>query len=62
MGVKKKKWRIKISAIINGRGAVGIAIATVALGLGVISNLAYSIIILATIIISIVAASLLRNA
>ncbi len=62
MNVKKKPWRIKISAIINGRGAVGIAIATVAFEIGVITNSAYSIAVLATIIISIIATSLLRNA
>ena len=62
MKMKKKQWRIKTSAIINGRGAVGIAIATVAFELGVITNSAYSIVILATIIISIIATSLLRNA
>ena len=58
---KKKSWKVKTSAIINGRGAVGIAIATVAFEIGVITNSAYSIAILATIIISIVATSLLRN-
>ncbi|MGC8533518.1 MAG: cation:proton antiporter [Candidatus Parvarchaeum sp.] len=62
MKTKKKQWRIKISAIINGRGAVGIAIATVAFEIGVITNAVYSVAILATIIISIVATSLLRNA
>ncbi len=62
MKIKKKPWKIKTSAIINGRGAVGIAIATVAFEIGVITNSAYSIAILATIIISIVATSLLRNA
>lgn len=61
MKMKRKQWKIKTSAIINGRGAVGIAIATVAFELGVITNLAYSIVILATIIISIIATLLLRN-
>ncbi|MCL4397267.1 cation:proton antiporter [Candidatus Parvarchaeota archaeon] len=61
MKIKKKSWKVKTSAIINGRGAVGIAIATVAFEIGVITNSAYSIAILATIIISIVATSLLRN-
>lgn len=61
MKIKKRSWKIKTSAIINGRGAVGIAIATVAFEIGVITNSAYSIAILATIIISIVATSLLRN-
>jgi Kef-type K+ transport system membrane component KefB len=61
MNAKTNKWRIKISAIINGRGAVGIAIATVAFEIGVITNSAYSVAILATIIISIIATSLLRN-
>ncbi len=61
MKIKRKQWKIKISAIINGRGAVGIAIATVAFEIGVITDLAYSIVILSTIIISIIATSLLRN-
>ena len=61
MKMKRKQWKIKTSAIINGRGAVGIAIATVAFELGVITNLAYSIVILATIIISVIATLLLRN-
>jgi Kef-type K+ transport system membrane component KefB len=61
MKMKKKEWKIKTSAIINGRGAVGIAIATIAFELGVITNSAYSIAIIATIIISIVATSFLRN-
>lgn len=61
MKIKKKQWKIKTSAIINGRGAVGIAIATVAFEIGVITDSAYSIVILATIIISIIATSLLRN-
>lgn len=61
MSVKNRKWRIKISAIINGRGAVGIAIATIALRVGVITPVAYSIVILATILISLIATALLRN-
>ena len=61
MKIKRKQWKIKISAIINGRGAVGIAIATVAFEIGVITDLAYSIVILSTIVISIIATSLLRN-
>lgn len=61
MNIKKRQWRIKISAIINGRGAVGIAIATVAFEIGVITNSAYSVAVLGTILISIVATSLLRN-
>ena len=61
MKIKTREWRIKISAVINGRGAVGIAIATIALQIGVISDLAYSVVILATIIISITATSLLRG-
>ncbi len=61
MKIKKKRWRVKMSAIINGRGAVGIAIATVALSTGVMTNEAYSIAILATILISITATAFLRN-
>ena len=61
MKTRNKAWRKKISAIINGRGAVGIAIATVAINAGVITNPAYSVAVLATIIISIVATSFLRS-
>ena len=61
MKTKKKNWRIKVSAILNGRGAVGIAIATVALSTGVITSLAYSVAILSTIIISIIATTFLRG-
>ncbi len=61
MKVKNKHWRVKISSIINGRGAVGIAIATVALSAGVITDSAYSVAIIGTVIISIIATSLLRG-
>ncbi|EFD92996.1 MAG: sodium/hydrogen exchanger [Candidatus Parvarchaeum acidophilus ARMAN-5] len=61
MRIKNKKVKRKVSAIINGRGAVGIAIATVGLSIGVITEQAYSVAILATIIISIIATSFLRG-
>jgi hypothetical protein len=38
--------------ILGGRGAVGIAIASVALGSGVITSLTYSLIMVATLLIS----------
>lgn len=61
MRIKNKKVKRKVSAIINGRGAVGIAIATVGLSIGVITEQAYSVAILATIIISIIATLFLRG-
>ncbi len=49
----------KLAGIISGRGAVGIAIAVIALNEGLISKSSYSIIITLSIIISIIAGILL---
>ncbi|MDA4123022.1 MAG: cation:proton antiporter [Thaumarchaeota archaeon] len=49
----------QVSVILGGRGAVGIAVATVALGSGIINGLAYSLIIVATLVISLIVPLLL---
>ncbi|MCL5430080.1 MAG: cation:proton antiporter [Candidatus Marsarchaeota archaeon] len=43
------------ASILSGRGAVGIAIAIIALNLGIIPNIAYSFIVISTIVISVMA-------
>jgi len=50
----------KTTGIMGGRGAVGIVIATYSLSRGFIDQYTYSIIILATITISVIASSLIR--
>ncbi len=50
----------KTTGIMGGRGAVGIVIATYSLSRGFIDQSTYSIIILATIVISIIASSLIK--
>ena len=57
---KKERDRSrKLAGIISGRGAVGIAIAVIALNEGLISKSSYSVIITLSIIISIIAGILL---
>lgn len=51
----------RAAGILSGRGAVGVAIATIALDAGIISSLSYSIIIFATVVISIIASVFLRG-
>lgn len=48
-----------VSVIMGGRGAVGIVIASVALGAGVIAGLDYSLIVVATLVISVLVPLLL---
>ncbi|MCL5114933.1 MAG: cation:proton antiporter [Candidatus Marsarchaeota archaeon] len=59
-GNYSKKSR-RAAGILSSRGAVGVAIATIALSSGIIGNLSYSIIIFATVVISIIAAVFLRG-
>jgi Kef-type K+ transport system membrane component KefB len=59
-GSYPKKNR-RAAGILSGRGAVGVAIAIIALDAGIISSLSYSIIIFATVVISIIASILLRG-
>ena len=57
---KKEKDRSrKVAGIISGRGAVGIAIAVIALNEGLINQGAYSIIITTSVVVSIIAGILL---
>lgn len=44
----------QISGVLAGRGVIGIVIATVALNEGAINNIAYSLVILGTLIMSLV--------
>ncbi len=59
-GSYQKKNR-RTAGILLGRGAVGVAIAIIALDAGIISNLSYSVIIFATVVISISASIFLRG-
>jgi Kef-type K+ transport system membrane component KefB len=49
----------QVAVTLGGRGAVGIVIASVALGSGVIDSVTYSLIVLATLVISLIVPVLL---
>jgi len=57
--VKKDVGARQVAVTLGGRGAVGIVIASVALGSGIIDNVTYSLIVLATLVISLIVPVLL---
>lgn len=57
----KKHSPKKIAVILGGRGAVGIVIATLALGSGLINSTAYSLVIIGTLVVSIFVPLLLER-